>query len=48
MLFLAGRALKMFLIIITDTIFCVHSTGHYVTALYCDAATLWLEKSKHY
>lgn len=38
----------MLLTSITDTNVPVHSTeGLVLHALYCDAATLWLEKNKH-
>lgn len=44
MLSLAGGTLTMLLISITDINFKVHSIERPVCALYCDAATLWLEK----
>lgn len=36
----------MLLISITDINFYIHSIERSVYALYCDAATLWLEKEK--
>lgn len=44
---LAGETLKKPLINIADTNFQIHSIKGLVCALYCDAATLWLEESKH-
>lgn len=40
----AGETLKMLLVNITDTNFQIHAIKGLVRALYCDAATLWLEK----
>lgn len=48
MLSLVGRTLKTLLMSNMDTNFYVNSIKGPVCALYCDAATLWLEKkSKH-